>query len=83
MNRARQAIGVAATLAAAAVFAAACSKTEAPPVDAKTEQAEANKRASEDVFGTQVKALDNAKALPDDINKKAQDNLDKADAMSK
>ena len=83
MTRARHSIGVAAALAAAAVFAVACGKSEAPSVDAKTEQAEANKRAREDVFGSQVKAIDNAKALPDDINKKAQENLDKADAMSK
>ena len=80
---ARDSIEVAAALAAAAVFAVACGKSDAPKVDAKTEQAEANKRAREDVFGSQVKAIDNAKALPDDINKKAQENLDKADAMSK
>ena len=80
---ARDSIEVAAALAAAAVLAVGCGKSEAPKVDAKTEQAEANKRAREDVFGSQVKAIDNAKALPDDINKKAQENLDKADAMSK
>ena len=70
-------------MAAAAVLAVGCGKAETPKVDAKIEQAEANKRAREDVFGPQVKAIDNAKALPDDINKKAQENLDKADAMSK
>jgi hypothetical protein len=80
---ARDSIEVAAALAAAAVLAVGCGKSDAPKVDAKTEQAEANKRAREDVFGSQVKAIDNAKALPDDINKKAQENLDKADAMSK
>jgi len=80
---ARHSIEVAAALAAAAVFAAGCGKTESPKVDAKTEQAEANKRAREDVFGTQVKAVDSAKGLQDDLNKKAQENLDKADAMSK
>jgi hypothetical protein len=30
-----------------------------------------------------VQAIDSAKAMQDDLNKKAQDNLDKADAMSK
>jgi hypothetical protein len=76
-------MGIAAALAAAAVLAVACGKSEAPPVDAKKEQAEANQRAREDVFGSQVKAHDSAKTMQDDINKKAQDNLDKADAMSK
>jgi hypothetical protein len=80
---ARHSIEVAAALAAAAVFAVACGKADAPKVDAKTEQAEANKRAREDVFGAQVKAHDAAKGMQDDLNKKAQENLDKADAMSK
>ena len=83
MSAMRDAMKFAAALAAAAVLASACSKTEAPKVDAATERAEANKRAREDVFGTQVKAHDSAQKLPDDINKKAQENLEKADAMSK
>ena len=70
-------------LAAVGVMAVACSKQEAPKVDAATERAEANKRAREDVFGTQVKAHDNAQKMSEDLNKKAQDNLDKADALSK
>jgi len=74
---------LAAALAAAAIFATACSKEPAPKVDAATERADANKRAREDTFGTQVKALDKAKELPDDLNKKAQENLDKVDSMSK
>ena len=74
---------VAAALAAAAIFAGGCGKAEAPKVDAKTEQAEANKRAREDVFGAKVKAHDSAKALSEDLNKKAQDNLEKADSLSK
>jgi hypothetical protein len=52
-------------------------------VDAATERAEANKRARQDVFGAQVKAIDSAKEMPADLNQKAQDNLDKVDAMSK
>ena len=83
MTRASRCACVAAALAAAAVFAAGCGKTETPKVDAKTEQAEANKRAREDVFGAQVKAHDSAKALSEDLNKKAQDNLEKADSLSK
>jgi hypothetical protein len=80
---ARGSIEVAAALAAAAVFAVACGKKEEPKVDAATERQQAHDRAAKDVFGTQVQAVDKAKALQDDLNKKAQENLDKADAMSK
>ena len=73
----------AAALAAAAVFAASCGKTEAPKVDAATERAEANKRARQDVFGAQVKAVDDAKNMQQDLNKKVQENADKADSRSK
>jgi hypothetical protein len=83
VSPARRALGLAAALAAAAVLTASCSKKEAPAVDPATERAEANKRAREDVFGTQVKAHDDAQKMGEDLNKKAQDNLDKADAMSK
>ena len=51
--------------------------------DAATERAEANKRARQDVFGAQVKAVESAREMPADLNQKAQDNLDKVDAMSK
>ena len=83
MKRPRDAMKVAAALAAAAVLAGACSKTEEPKVDAATERQQAHDRAAKDVFGTQVQAIDKAKAMEADINKKAQENLDKADAMSK
>ena len=92
MTHARRSACLAAALAAAAVFAAGCGKADAPKVDAGAapsasgsgvEQAEANKRAREDAFGTQVKAHDQAKALQDDLNKKAQDNLEKADSLTK
>jgi hypothetical protein len=83
LTRAPRFACVAAALAAAAVFAAACGKAEAPKVDAKTEQAEANKRARDDAFGTQVRAHDRAKTIQDDMNKKAQENLEKADSLSK
>ena len=82
MNAHRGAGVVAAALAAATLFTA-CTKAEAPKVDAATEKAEANKRARQDVFGAQVKAVDSAKEMPADLNQKAQDNLDKVDAMSK
>jgi hypothetical protein len=71
--------GRGALLAATLVLAAACSKPEAPKVDAATEQAEAAKRAREGPYGAQLKALDTAKGLGDDINKKVQESVDKAE----
>lgn len=76
-------IGVAAALAAAAIFAAGCSKQPDPKVDAAAERQQAHDRAAKDVFGAQVQAIDKAKDMQEDLNKKAQENLDKADAMSK
>ena len=73
----------AAALAAAAVLAAGCGKAEAPKVDAATERAEANKRARQDVFGTQVKAHDDAKKIPEDLNRKAQENVDAIEKAAK
>ena len=74
------AVALAAMLAAAL---AACSKPPPPKVDAATEQKEAHDRASKDVFGAQVQAVDKAKALGNDLNDKAQSNLDAVDKMSK
>jgi len=74
---------IAAALASASVLAVACGKSEAPRVDAAKEHAEAHDRARKDAFGAQVKAVDDAKALQEDLNKKVQDNIDKADSMSK
>jgi len=79
MTRARAA-ALAVTLAAAL---AACGKSEAPKVDAATERAEALERAKKDVFGTQVQAHEKARALGDDMNRKAQEGIDAADKMSK
>jgi hypothetical protein len=74
----------AAALAAAAVLAAgACGKAEAPKVDAATERSEANKRAREDAFGAQVKAHDAAKTMQDDLNRKAQENVDSIEKAAK
>ena len=69
---------------ALAAMAGACSKSPPPPpVDAKKEQAEALERARHDAFGTQVQALDKAKALEADINKKASENVDKIEKDAK
>jgi len=73
----------AAALAAAAILAAACNKPETPKVDAATERAEANKRAREDVFGSQVRAHDDAKKMQDDLNRKAQENVDSIEKAAK
>ena len=69
----------AAALAAAAILASACGKSEAPRVDAATEQAEANKRAREGPLGAQVKAHDDAKKMQEDLNRKIQENVDSAE----
>ena len=74
---------LAAALAVAALLAGGCSKSEAPQVDAAKERQEAHDRARKDAFGAQVKAIDDAKALPEDINRKAQENIDKMDKDAK
>jgi hypothetical protein len=79
MSAGRSAAFLAATALAATL--GACSKSPPPPaVDAKKEQAEALERARHDAFGTQVQALDKAKALSNDINEKAAHRADDADS---
>jgi hypothetical protein len=73
------ALRAAALVAAALALLAACGRSEAPPADPATERAEATKRAEQGPYGTQMKALDKAKNLQSDLNKKAEDNLEKAD----
>jgi hypothetical protein len=73
--------GLIALLALAAV--GGCGKSEAPKVDAATERAQATERAKHDAFGTQVQSLDKAKALGADVNKKAEEQQDAVDKMSK
>ena len=72
-----------ALLLAAAALAGACGKPPAPKVDAASERADATERAKKDVFGTQVKALETARALEADVNKKAQENVDAIEKMAK
>ncbi len=69
----------AALLALALPLVAACGKSEAPPSDPAAERAAAIKRSEEGPYGAQMKALDKAKNLQSDLNKKAEDNLEKAD----
>ena len=74
---------LAAVAAVAAAALAGCGKPDAPTADAAAERAAATERAKKDVFGTQVKAVENAKGLGADLERKAQAGVDKADAMGK
>jgi hypothetical protein len=68
----------------AALAAAGCGKKkEEPKVDAATEQREALERSKQGAFGTQVKALEQAKGLEADLNKKAQESIEKAEQDAK
>ena len=51
-----------------------CGRPEAPAADAAKERAQATERAKQrDFGGAEVKALEDAKKMGDDINKKAQE----------
>ena len=69
-------LGRAGVLAAilASLAAAGCGrKAEEPKVDAAAERAAATERAKQRAYGgTEVKALEDAKKIGDDINKKAE-----------
>lgn len=84
MIRARGAGKLAVALAlAATLVAAGCGESRKPKVDAATERAEALERAKKGPYGTQVQALDKAKALEEDINKKASEQVDKIEKDAK
>jgi hypothetical protein len=72
-----------ALLALLAVSAAGCGKKEEPKADAATERREALERSREGAFGTQVKALEAAKGMEADLNRKAQEAIDKAERDAK
>ncbi len=73
-------VGAALVLGAALLLAAACGKKESPSAqDPAAERAAATERAKQGPFGADVKALENAKNMGADLNKKAEDNLEKAD----
>jgi hypothetical protein len=62
------------------LLAAGCGKAEAPKADAATERAEATERAKQRAYGgAEVKALEDARNLGADVNKKAQDAVDNAE----
>ena len=62
---------------AVALLVVGCGGEKKPKVDAATEQAEAKKRAEQGPFGTQVKAIDTAKNLGNDVNSKVEDAVTK------
>jgi hypothetical protein len=68
-------------LAAGVVFVAGgCGKTAPPAVDAEKERAQATERAKQRAYGGDaMKALEAAKALEGDLNKKAQESVEKAE----
>jgi hypothetical protein len=80
-------VNAARDLAAAAIAFAAlagCGKPEAPKVDAATERAEATERAKQRAYGgSELKALEKAKGLEADINKKAEEGVERADQYAK
>jgi hypothetical protein len=80
---ARNAEQVAVALALAATLVAGCGESKKPQVDSATEQREALERAKKGPYGTQVQALEKSKALGDDINKKAQESVDRIEKDAK
>ena len=65
--------GVLAAMLVSLAAAGCGKKAEEPKVDAAAEKAAATERAKQRAYGgTEVKALENAQKLGDDINKKAE-----------
>ena len=83
MIAARTAEHVAVALALAAALVAGCGEAKKPKVDAATEQREAMDRARKGPYGTQIQSLDKAKALEEDVNKKASEQVDKIEKDAK
>ena len=83
MNAVRTAQHAAVALALATTLVAGCGESKKPTVDGATEQREALERARKGPYGTQVQALDKAKALEEDINKKASEQVDKIEKDAK
>ncbi|QJR14964.1 hypothetical protein [Usitatibacter palustris] len=64
----------------ALVLVSGCGKPPPPKVDAATEQAEARERAKQRAYGGDaVKALETAKGLESDLNRKAEEAIEKAE----
>jgi hypothetical protein len=67
----------AAVLGAMTLLAAGCEQKKTPKVDAAAERAAALARAKESAYGAQVKGLESARGLEADVNRKAQDSVDR------
>jgi outer membrane murein-binding lipoprotein Lpp len=80
---ARSARLAAVALVLAGSLVAGCGEAKKPKVDAATERAEALERAKQGPYGTQLKSLETAKSLSDDINKKASESVDKIEKDAK
>ena len=79
----RSAEHLAVALALAGTLAATgCGESKKPTVN-PNERAEALERAKQGPYGAQVKSIDTAKALSDDINKKASDSVDRIEKDAK
>jgi outer membrane murein-binding lipoprotein Lpp len=73
-----------AAIAVLALALAGCGpKSAEPKVDPAAERARATERAKQDAFGAQVKALEDAKGMQEDLNKKAQESVDKIEKDAK
>ena len=76
-------VPLAVTLAAAMALAVACGDSKKPKVDEAAERKAATERAKQGAFGDQVKALEAAKAIEADVNRKAQDSVNKIEKDAK
>jgi hypothetical protein len=72
-----------ALLGATALLAAACGQQKAPKVDEAAERAAALERSKKAAFGTQVKALETARGVEADLNRKAQESVDSIEKDAK
>ena len=68
---------------AALLAAAACGPKETPKVDPAAERAAATARAKQGPMGAKVQAVETAKAMEADVNKKAQESVDKIEKDAK
>lgn len=79
MNAARAVL----VFALAAVALGACGKKDESNLDPAAEQKAAAERARQGPFSGDLHALDKAKGMEADVNKKAQEEGQRADEMSK
>ena len=68
---------------AAAMALAACGEAKKPKVDPAAERQAATERAKQGAYGTQVQALEIAKGIEADVNRKARDSVDKIEKDAK